>query len=140
MPVEGFEGGLQLDREAQRVEVPALGASFLRHAGADVLPEVAELGHLAAGDVVGDGDARELDDSALDGVHEGEVAHGPGEERALGVAGAAEEEGGGGKVDDARDAELALDGFESGDPETGGLVVFLGFLKGGALWGVVPGP
>jgi hypothetical protein len=34
-----------------------------------MLPQVAELGHLAAGDVIGDGNAGELDDAAFHGVH-----------------------------------------------------------------------
>ena len=43
---------------------------------------------------------------AFDGVHKGEIAHGPGEEGAFGVAGAAEEERSGGEIDDTGDAEL----------------------------------
>ena len=99
--VERLQGGLQLDREAERVERLGLAAALLGHLLADVLPEVAEHRHLAAGDVVGDRHARQLDDAALDGVHQREVAHRPGEQRALGVAGAAQEEGRGGEVDDA---------------------------------------
>ena len=93
-----------------------------------MLPEIAEHGHLLAGDVVGDRHARQLDDAALDRVHQREVAHRPGEQRAFGVAGAAQEERRGGKVDDRRDAELALHGLQPGDPEAGGFVVLLGFL------------
>ncbi len=126
--VERFERGLQLDREAERVELAGLAAAFLRHLLADVLPEVAEHRHLAAGDVVGDRHARQLDDAALDGVHEREVAHRPGKQRAFGVAGAAQEERRGREVDDALEAELALDGFEAGNPEPRGLVVLLRLL------------
>jgi hypothetical protein len=93
-----------------------------------VLPQVAEHRHLAAGDVVGDRHARQLDDAAFDGVHQREVAHRPGEQRALGVAGAAQEERRGRQVVDRCDAQLALDGFETGDPQAGGLVVLLGLL------------
>ena len=76
---------------------------------ADVLPQVAEHRHLAARDVVGDRDARQLDDAALDGVHQREVAHRPGEQRALGVAGAAQEERRGRQVvDDAATPSLRL--------------------------------
>ena len=102
---------------------PFLGMSL-----ADVLPEVAEHRHLVAGDVVGHRHARQLDDAALDGVHEREVAHRPREQRALGVARAAQEEWRGRQVDDAGEAELAVDGFEAGNPEAGGLVVLLGLL------------
>ena len=94
----------------------------------DVFPQIAKHGHLFAGNVVGDGNARQFDDAALDGVHEREVAHRPGKERAFGIAGTAEEEWRGGQVDDLRDAELAIDGFQTGNPKTGGLVVLLCFF------------
>ncbi len=126
--VEGFEGGLEFDRNAKGVESFGFAPAFFWHFGADVVPEIAELGHVAARDVVGDGNAGEFDDAALDGVHEGEVAHGPGKESAFGVARATEEERGGGEIEDARDAELAFYGFEAGDPEAGGFVVALGFF------------
>ena len=69
-----------------------LAAALLGHVLADVLPEVAEHRHFVAGDIVGHRDARQLDDAAFDGVHEREIAHRPREERAFGVARAAEEE------------------------------------------------
>src|SRR5437764_1309682 len=53
----------------------------------DGLPELEILGVGPAGDV-GDGQARDLDDAALDGVHQAEVADQPGEGPALGVAAA----------------------------------------------------
>ena len=71
------------------------------------------VGHVAGHRVVGDRDARDLDDAGLDRVHEREVADDPGEERALGVAGAREEERRGGEVVDGADAELALDRLEA---------------------------
>ena len=64
------------------------GSAGLREGGFRFLegfPEDAELGGVVQG-VVGDGDAGELDDAALDGVHEGEIAHHPWEKRALAVA------------------------------------------------------
>ena len=111
----------------------AFAAALLRHVLADVLPEVAEHRHLVAGDVLGHRHARQLDDAALDGVHQREVAHRPGEQRALGVARAAQEERRGRQVDDAGEAELAVDRFQAGDPEAGGLVVLLGLLPVVAL-------
>ncbi len=93
-----------------------------------MLPQVAEHGHFVARDVVRHRHARQLDDAALDGVHQREVAHGPGKQSALGIAGAAQEEWRGRQVDDAADAELAVDGFKAGDPQASGLVVLLGFL------------
>ena len=100
--VERLERGLELRRKAQRIELAGLAAPLLRHLLADVLPEVAEHRHLVAGDVVGDGHARQLHDAALDRVHEREVAHRPREERALGVARAAQEERRRREVEDAR--------------------------------------
>ena len=102
---------------ARADRAPRLAAALLGHLRADVLPEVAEHRHLVAGDVVGDRHARQLDDAALDGVHQREVAHRPGEQRAFGVARAAQEERRRRQVDDARDAELAVDRFEAGNPE-----------------------
>jgi hypothetical protein len=89
--------------------------------------------HVVAGDVLGHGHAGQLHDAALDGVHEREVAHRPREEGALRVAGAAQEERGGGEVDDSGQAELAIHRLQPGDPEAGGLVVALGLLAVVAL-------
>src|SRR5579871_943594 len=126
--VEGFEGGHKLGGQAQGVEILQLSAAFARHFGTDVLPEIAEDGYVGARDVIGHGDAGEFDDAALDGVHEREVAHGPVKESAFVVARAAQEEGRRGQVKDAGDAQLAVDGFEAGDPEAGLFVTLLGFL------------
>src|SRR5690606_2628297 len=115
-------------RELERVEAAGLATAFPRHVLPDVYPEVAEDRHFLSRDVVGHGDAGQLDDAALDGVHEREVGHGPGEECTFGVARAAQEKGGGREVDYPVDAELAVDGFEPADPEAGGLVVFLRLL------------
>ena len=86
MAVERLEGGLELDGEAERVERGSLAATLPWHLLPDVVPEIAELGHVAARDVVGDRDAGKLDDAALDGIHEREVAHRPREERSLCIA------------------------------------------------------
>ena len=131
--VERRERGLQLHRQAQRIEPARLAAAPLRHLRPDVLPQVAELRHLAAGDVVGHRHARQLHDAALDGVHQREVARRPGEQRPLGVAGAAQEEGRGRQVDHALQAELPLHGFEPGDPDPRRLPVPLGLLAVVAL-------
>ncbi len=111
--------------------------ALARHVLADVLPQVAEHGHLVAGDVLGDGDAGQLHDAGLDGVHEREVAHRPREQRALGVARPAQEEGSRREVDHPREAELAVHRLQAGDPEAGGLVVALGLLAVVALQVVV---
>ena len=83
--VERFERGLQFHRQAERVQGFGFAASFFRHARADMLPKVAEPGHVAAGDVVRHGHARQFDNAAFDGVHQREIAHRPGEQRALGI-------------------------------------------------------
>ena len=43
VPVERLKRGLQLDRQAERIEPAHLAAAPLRHLRADVLPQVAEL-------------------------------------------------------------------------------------------------
>ena len=128
MPVERFKRRLQLDGQALRVERLCFAAPLLRHPVADVDPQVAELGHVPACDVVGDRHARELDDAALDRVHEREVAHRPREERAFGIPGATEEERRGGEIDDAVDADLARHGLEAADPDPRLLLVLLRLL------------
>ena len=99
VPVDGVECGSKLGRKAQGIERTGLSAAPFGHAGSDVFPQLAVHGHLVARYVVRDRDARQLDDAALDGAHEGEVAHRPGKQGALRVAGAAEKEGRGGEVD-----------------------------------------
>jgi hypothetical protein len=96
-----------------------------------VFPQVAKHRHIArlsTGEIVRHRYARQLDDAALDGVHQREVAHGPGKKGALGVAGTAQEEGRGGQVENTRQAELAIDRFKTGNPQAGGFVVLFGFL------------
>ena len=83
----------------------------------------------AAGDIVGDRHARQFDDAAFDGIHQREIADRPGEQRALGIARAAQEEWRGGEVVDRAHADLALERLDAGDPEPRGLVVLLGFLS-----------
>ena len=106
-----------------------------RHVVSDMLPEIAVARRVLAGDVVVHRHARELDDAAFDGVHQREVAHRPREQRPLGVAGAAQEEGRGGQVDHLRQADFAPDGFESAYPDAGGVLVLLRLLAvfGGQL-------
>ncbi len=90
-----------------------------------MVPEIAEHGHVVAGDVVGYGNARQFDDAAFDGVHEREIGHGPGKERAFGIAGATQEERRSGKVYHPREADFALDGLQAIDPEPGGFLIAL---------------
>ena len=128
MTVERLERRLKPRRKGEGIETSRLAAPLLRHVLADVLPEISKHRHLAAGDVLRYGDARQLHDAALDGIHEREVAHRPREERSLGVARPAQEEGRRGEVDHAREAELAVDRLQARDPQAGGLVVALGLL------------
>ena len=133
VPVERFECGLELDRQAEGVEPAGLAAPLLRHLRPDVLPQVPELRHLAARNVVGHRHPRQLDDAALDGVHQREVARRPGEQRPLRVARPAQEEGRRREVDHALEAELALHRLEPGDPDPRRLLVLLGLLAVVAL-------
>ena len=131
--VEGFQRGLQFHRQAQGVEPVALAATLLRHPLADVLPQFPIDRHIVAGDVVGHRHARQLDDAALDGVHQGEVAHRPREQGAFGIARSAQEERRGRQVEHARQTEFAVHRFETGNPQTCGFVVLLGLLAVVAL-------
>ena len=126
MAVERVQGRLQFARQVPGVERCA--AASLRHLLADVLPEVPEHRHLGTRHVVHNRHPRQLDDAALDGVHQREIADRPGKERALRIAGAAQKEGRGGKVDRAFHTQLALHGVEAGYPHPGRFAVALGFL------------
>ena len=128
MAVEGFEGGLQFDGKAERVKASRLAASLPGHSPADMVPEIAEFRHVATGDVVGNRHAGQLDDAALDGVHEGEIAHRPREQGALGATGAAQEERSRREVEDAVEAELSLHRFQPGYPQPRRFAVPFGFL------------
>src|SRR5204862_7170187 len=104
---ERLERRLQLWRQAERVKRFSLAATLSWHLRADVLPQIAKHRHLAPRDIVRYRDARQLDDSTLDGVHQREVAHSPGKERSLGITGASQEEGRRREVDHLADAQLA---------------------------------
>ena len=78
--------------------------------------------------VVGHRDPRQLHDAGLDGVHQGEVADRPGEERPFGVARTAQEERGRREVEDDGDGDGLLHRLDAGDPNTGRLGVLLRFL------------
>ena len=86
MAVERLQGCLQSCGKLQRIEVFALATALLGHVLADVFPQVAEYRQFVAGDVLGHGHARQLDDAALDGIHQRKIAHGPREQGTLGVA------------------------------------------------------
>ena len=126
--VESFKGGLELDRDAERVERRSLAPAPLRHLLPDVMPQVPEPRHVLAGDVVRDGNPRQLHDPALDGVHERKVAHRPREEGAFGVPRATKEEGRCREIDHPCDADLLLDGLQSRDPHPRGFSVLLRFF------------
>ena len=66
--VESFERSLQRHGDLQGIEVGGLAAALLRHVPADMLPQVAELRHVAAGDIVGYRHPWKLDYAALDRV------------------------------------------------------------------------
>ena len=86
--VEGFKRRLQSGGEFEWIELFAFTAPLLRHVLAYILPEVSVHWHFVAGYVFGNRDARQLDDSAFNGVHEGEIAHRPRKHCAFCVAGA----------------------------------------------------
>ena len=128
MTIQSQQRGLQTRGQLQRVQFATRATALLGHVFADVFPQVAEHRHLFTGDVLSHRHTRQLDNAAFDGVHQREVAHGPGEQRAFGIARATEEERRGRQVHDTRHAQLAVDGLKSGNPQTCGFVVFLGFF------------
>ena len=142
--VEGVQRGQQFGRQAQRVQGLGLAASPLGHLLPDMLPQVAELGHVLARYVVRHRHPGKFHDAALDGVHQREVAHGPGKEGPLRVARPAQEERRRGKVQHPVDAELPAHRLQSRNPQPGGLAVLLRFLlflgRQGALLPLSPIP
>src|ERR1700730_1797833 len=94
MAVERIEGGFQKEWQLQGIEHSGFSTALLRHLAANVLPEVAEFRHLAAGYVVRHRHPRELDDAAFNSIHQAEVADRPRKQRPLGIPGAAQEERG----------------------------------------------
>ena len=128
MPVESFQGGLEFYGQAEGIQGLGLAAPFPGHPGADVFPEVAKLGRVAARDIVGHRHAGQFDDAAFDGVHERKVVHGPVEQGAFDIAGTAQKEGCCRKIDHTADAQFLADGFQPRYPQSGGFPVFFGFL------------
>lgn len=63
---------------------------FLGHIFADMLPKISEHGHFIAWKVLSHRNAWQFDDAAFDSIHQGEIAHGPGKETALGITGPAQ--------------------------------------------------
>ena len=86
MAVQSLKGSLQLNRKVQRIQCVRLATPLLGHLVADMLPQVTEHWHFSARDVVCYRNAWQLDDATLDGIHEGKVAHGPGEQCALRIS------------------------------------------------------
>ena len=124
--VERIECGLKLGRELERIEIAGLARALARQAAPALLqdlPKVAVDRHVARRQVVVDGHARQFDDAAFDRVEQREVAHDPGKERALAIAGAGKEERRRRQIVDAGNPDLALQGFDAGNPEPRRLVV-----------------
>lgn len=91
--VERLQRCLKSRWKLKRIEFLAFAAPFRWHVLANVLPEVPEHRHLVAGNVFRYGHARELDDAALNGIHQREVAHRPREQCAFGITRATKKEG-----------------------------------------------
>ena len=128
MAVERHERGLQAQRQLEWVQLAACATALFRHVFADVLPQVAEHRHFFTGYVLRHRHAGQFDNAAFDGIHQREVAHGPGKQGAFCVAGTAQKEWCGRQVHDASDTQFAVDGFKARNPQTGGLVVFIGLF------------
>ena len=126
MPVQRVQCGLEFDGQAEGIE--EFGPARLWHVRADVCPKIAELRHVAAGDVVGHGHAGQFDNAAFDGVHQRKVAHRPGEQRAFGIARPAQKERRRREIHHPADAEFSAHCFKPGNPQAGRFPVLLGFF------------
>ena len=78
--VERVKSGFELVGNSERI---ACQFPLYRHFLADVFPKIAKNRDVGAGNVIGDGNTRQLNDPAFDGVDERKVADGPGKERTL---------------------------------------------------------
>ena len=127
--VERVQRGLQ---RVGQVEGAELGGARggLRQVLADMLPQVAVDDRIGLHEIVGHRHARQLDDAALDRVHQAEIGHDPREESSLRIARTAQEEGGRRQVVDRAHAlrQLAVQRLDAVDPEPRGLLVLGGFL------------
>jgi hypothetical protein len=126
--VERLQRCLKSRWKLKRIEFLAFAAPFRWHVLANVLPEVPEHRHLVAGNVFRYGHARELDDAALNGIHQREVAHRPGEQSAFGVPRTAEKKWGRGQVIDSPDTDLALERFDAVDPKPRSFIILFGLV------------
>ena len=86
MSVKGVERRDERGGQRQRVQMLRLTATLLRHLTPNGLPKIPKRGHFSTRNVIGHRHTRQLNDAALDSVHQGEVAHHPGEKRRFGIA------------------------------------------------------
>ena len=125
--VMAVERGQPGPEHGGQVEGAELGGARggLRQVLADMLPEIAVDDRIDADEVVAHRHARQLDDAALDRVHQAEIRHDPGEEIALWIARTAQEEGRGREVVDGAHAlrQLAVQRLDAVDPEPRGFLV-----------------
>ena len=121
-PFEGGRHGPSLGSE-----IGVLGRLPLWQRRVDVVPQ-AEVDHFLPGGIVVDRDAGHLHDPRLDGVHEREVAHYPGEDEPFVVARPLQVVGRGRQVVDRLDPGLAADVEQAAEPDPGVPVAFQLFL------------
>jgi len=115
--VEAVQRTLQLGGKPRLAGDRRALAALSREVVAHPRPQVAIRRKPAPHRVVGDRDARDFHDAAFDRVDQREVRDHPREQRPLGVAGPAQEEGCGGQVVDGADPELRLDRPQTGRPD-----------------------
>ena len=128
MLVETADRSFEFRRELRRaVELVGLPPLF-RQGFADVGPQVAIRRLVAGHRIVSHRHARNLDDPRFDGVDQREVGNHPRKQRPFGVTRSLQEERRGRQVVDGLHADLLFDCFESGDPDAGFLIPFLGFF------------
>ena len=128
--VQGVQRVLERQRQVLGVESrSARGPPSLGHLPADVLPEFPVHRYVGGRQVVRYRHPRELDDAALDGVHQREVAHRPRKQRALGIARAAQEEGRCREIEHAAQPQTAVNALQPGNPHPRRFLVRLRLLK-----------
>ena len=127
MPVQCFQCRLQLGWKAKWVQV-SFAPLLLGHVLANVLPEVAKDGHLSSRNIVRHRYPRQLNDTALDSIHQAKVRTGPRKDGAFHVTTTPQKEGRCGEVDHVCNTQFALHGFQTGDPHPGGFGLAFGFF------------
>ena len=128
VPVQSLQCCLQLYGQVQRIEISGPAPSSPGHAGADVFPEIAELRHIATGDIVRHRYPGQFDNAAFDGIHKRKIAHRPGEQCSFAITRPLQKERRCGEIHHPVNTELFTHCFNPGNPQPRSFRILLGFL------------